>query len=686
MRVVRTIAGVLLLTVGLTAVLVGSALWTVAGQRDPGGAFTATLQRIQTPGRAIVVPDVDELLRRDAPFARTGQARLRIAAGTESRPAFLGLAPTAEVGRYLATMPYALVDRVAVTRGRLPVQVTSVSGIGVPSQALVAQPGEQAFWVRQGTRTLDLDLDDLRAQRLSLVVMYPDAGPGVALDLRAELRVGWLEPTTWGLLAGGVLFAVLGVAVLVWPSRPREVVFVVEPGQLPVLTARLGVRALDDVGEPVRANKRSRRPVRSRALSPLPTPVAPAAAPVGWPTQSNLPAPSRPVDTTSSRPVDISGSRPVDISGSRPVDISGSRPVDVTSSRPVDVTSARSVDTTSARSVDATSARSANGLRARRTGPASARPETLADVLSPPEGTQAGTTVPPVEVAANGEPAGGTPVSGRSLDHIWPASSPPPAKLVLNWPPRAAGTTAPVSKQPANRAPAYPAKTAPVRSAQFQPTRAEAAQPEAAQPEPAQPAAPQSEAAQPEPAQPAAPQSEAVQSGTAQPGTAQPGTAQPGAVQPGTAQPGTGRAVAVPPVPPVPVEPETNPAGTAPTRPDPAPKSEPALDPVHARAERVTNPVPAYPGKGMAESSAAQASGVPVVGVGPAAKPAAPRATSTRRTKAAGTAESGAVTTRSKKCKPVADAGAQPSAVSTADADTGPAAGGGGPAEAASTR
>ncbi|MGW4461348.1 hypothetical protein [Micromonospora sp. NPDC004704] len=668
MRVVRTIAGVLLLTVGLTVLLVGSALWTVADQRDPGGAFTATLQRIQTPGRAIVVPDLDELLRRDAPFARTGQARLRIAAGTESRPAFLGLAPTPEVGRYLAAMPYALVDRVAVTRGRLPVQVTAVSGIGVPSQALVAKPGEQAFWVRQGTRTLDLDLDDLRAQRLSLVVMYPDAGPGVALDLRAELRVGWLEPTTWGLVAGGVLFAVLGMAVLVWPSRPREVVFVVEPGQLPVLTARLGVRALDDVGEPVRANKRSRRPVRSRALSPVPTPVAPAAAPVGWPTQSNLPAPSRPVDTTSSRPVDISGSRPVDISGSRPVDTTSSRPVDTTSSRPV--------DTTSSRSVDATGARSANGLRARRTGPASARPETLADVLSPPEGTQAGTTVPPVEVAANGEPAGGTSASGRSLDHIWPASSPPPAKLVLNWPPRAAGTTAPVSKQPANRAPAYPAKTAPVRSAQFEPTRAEAAQPDAAQPEPAQPVAPHSEAVQSGTAQP----------GTAQPGTAQPGTAQVGTAQVGTAQPGTGRAVAVPPVPPVPVEPETNPAGTAPTRPDPAPKSEPALDPVHARAERVTNPVPAYPGKGMAESSAAQASGVPVVGVGPAAKPAAPRAASTRRTKAAGTAESGAVTTRSKKCKPVADAGAQPSAVSNADADTGPAAGGGGPAEAASTR
>ncbi|MEV4625901.1 hypothetical protein AB0J90_06380 [Micromonospora sp. NPDC049523] len=665
MRVVRTIAGVLLLTVGLAALLVGSALWTVAAQRDAGGAFTATLQRIQTPGRAIVVPDLDALLRRDAPFTRTGQARLRITAGTESRPAFLGLAPTADVGRYLATMPYALVDRVAVTRGRLPVQVTGVSGIGVPSQALVSTPGEQAFWVRQAASTLDLDADDLRGQRLSLVVMYPDAAPGVALDLRAELRVGWLEPTTWGLLAGGALLGLLAVAVLVWPSRPREVVFVVEPSQLPVLTARLGVRALDSVGQPVQGGKQSRRAARSQPQpqpqpqplpSQSPSPVAPAAAPAGWPLHSNLPAPSRPVDTTSPRSPNGLPARATE------------------NGLPTRATE--------------------NGLPGRATDPVSARPETLADVLSQPESTQgspaestqgspvestqgsapestrSGPTAPPVEVAANGGPAGGAQASGRSLDHIWPASSPPPAKLVLNWPPRAAGTTGPLSKQPANTAPAYPAKTSPVRSAQFQPTLADAAQPEAVKPEAVKP-----EAVKPETAESGAVQPEAVASEADRSATAEVGTARPGAV------------------PPAQADPQTKPVGTAQTRPDPAPKSEPALDPVHVRAERVTNPVPAYPGKGMAESQAAQASGVPVVGGGPAAKPAASRATATRRTKAGGTAESGAVTTRSKKCKPVPETGAQPSATGNADADSGSAAtavvGGGGSAdtaEATSTR
>ena len=270
MRVVRTIAGVLLLTVGLTVMLVGSALWMVAEQRDDGGAFGASLQRVETPGHAVVVPDLDALLRRDAPFTRTGQARLRITAGTEDRPAFLGLAPIAEANRYLAAMPYAQVDRVGVTRGRLPVQATPVPLVAAPAEVAVATPGEQTFWVRQGAGALDLTPADLRGQRLSLVVMYPDAGAGVAVDLRAELRVGWLDPTTWGLLAGGTLFVVLGVVILVWPTRPREVVFVVEPSQLPMLTARLGVRALDDLGRPTNWGTRSRRPARSPEPAPEP--------------------------------------------------------------------------------------------------------------------------------------------------------------------------------------------------------------------------------------------------------------------------------------------------------------------------------------------------------------------------------------------------------------------------------
>src|SRR3954469_10226234 len=88
MRVLRTILGMLLLTIGLPALLAGAALWTALQHRDQGGAFSGELQRLSTPGYAFVVDDVDGLLRRDAPFTRIGDTQLRLTARTQDGPAF----------------------------------------------------------------------------------------------------------------------------------------------------------------------------------------------------------------------------------------------------------------------------------------------------------------------------------------------------------------------------------------------------------------------------------------------------------------------------------------------------------------------------------------------------------------------------------------------------------------------
>ena len=106
MRVLRTILGMLLLTVGLPSLLGGAALWAAMQHRDQGGAFSGELQRLATPGYAYVVPDVDRLLRTDAPFTRIGDTQLRINAATEDGPAFIGLAPSATVEKYLRGDPH----------------------------------------------------------------------------------------------------------------------------------------------------------------------------------------------------------------------------------------------------------------------------------------------------------------------------------------------------------------------------------------------------------------------------------------------------------------------------------------------------------------------------------------------------------------------------------------------------
>ncbi|RKR90534.1 hypothetical protein BDK92_4908 [Micromonospora pisi] len=436
MRVVRTFAGVLLLTVGLAVLLVGSALWMVAEQRGTRDAFGASLERVETPGRAVVVPDLDALLRRDAPFTRTAGTRLRISAGTDARPAFIGLAPTAETGRYLAAMPYAQIERVSVTRGRLPVQVASVSRVGVPAAA-VATPGEQSFWVRQAAGTLDLSPADLRGQRLSLVVMYPDAGSGVALDLRTELRVGWIEPTTWGLLAAGTLFALLGVAILVWPTRPREVVFVVEPSQLPLLSARLGVRALDDLGRPTSGTPRTREPLRSGSSAPV-APAGPAtgAVPPGWPLHANLPTATRPATLADL----LAQPQPNSSRTGRPTgDAPTARETGVIVPAPVD---RPRVDPDTVPADTAHPTAPAHGAADPAVPAEAARPGGVGAHAVPgdDDGGQAGGD----GGHADGAPAGRashpavSAMRENNLAHAWPASKPPPAKLALNWPPRAA--------------------------------------------------------------------------------------------------------------------------------------------------------------------------------------------------------------------------------------------------------
>lgn len=249
MRFVRAIVGVLLLAVGIPALFAGGALWLVTRHADPDGAFAARFETLRTPGHAVVVTDLDRLLRQEAPFARTGQTRLRLDARTADGPAFVGLAPTAEVRSWLAPVPHAVVRRVALAQGPLPVRLDPAGpAAGDPAAVVPVGPPDRPTWVRQGIGSLEWSADDLAGEPMSLVLMRPDGGADLALDLRAELRAAWTGPATWGLLAAGVLLVACALLLLLRPLRPREVIFVVEPDQVPVLAGRLGVTSLSGLG------------------------------------------------------------------------------------------------------------------------------------------------------------------------------------------------------------------------------------------------------------------------------------------------------------------------------------------------------------------------------------------------------------------------------------------------------
>ncbi|MFD0517971.1 hypothetical protein [Paractinoplanes durhamensis] len=302
----------LLLTIGLPALLAGAALWTAMQHRDQGGAFSGELQRLATPGYAYVVSDVDQLLRTDAPFTRIGDTQLRINAGTQDGPAFVGLAPSAAVDEYLQGVPHVRVRTVDIGTGALPVATYPVGGREAPR----VLPARASFWLRSSA---DGDLawspGEVTGGPYSLVIMSPGAKAGIQLTSSAELRPGWINSSTWGLLTLGTLLAMTGLIILAWPARRREIVYVVEPSQVPNLMAAIGVplpltnvhvgrggahrpRTLAD------AEKAALEASASRLTWPpagTPALTGPAAVPV-----SAVPASGRPSSPAHASPVPVS--------------------------------------------------------------------------------------------------------------------------------------------------------------------------------------------------------------------------------------------------------------------------------------------------------------------------------------------------------------------------------------------
>ncbi|MET7417448.1 hypothetical protein [Dactylosporangium sp. NPDC005555] len=141
-RLVRAGVGVLLLLIAVPLAIAGGGLWVAMEHRAADDTFTARLERLRSGGRAVVVPDVDALLRADAPFARGGQTTLSLSAVGSSGPLFVGLAPDEAVQEYLDGLVQARVSRVRLARGPLPVELTEVETRAAAATA--ARPGSAA--------------------------------------------------------------------------------------------------------------------------------------------------------------------------------------------------------------------------------------------------------------------------------------------------------------------------------------------------------------------------------------------------------------------------------------------------------------------------------------------------------------------------------------------------------------
>lgn len=251
MRALRSIAALLLTAVGVVLLLGAVAGWLIGQHRDPTGSFTAELAPVHSDGYAIVVPDLVGLAQRHGVARWLGPGDLRVTARSSDR-LVLALAPAVEASRYLDGVARTEVTGIGYASGAQPVSVGTVGGTDVPgtlpSSWALAMDGRAVEW--------SMDTDG----PVSLVVFRADGRPGLTATLTAGLR-----PSSWGVLAGGLLFGgaavvLAGAAFLVLPGPRREVVLVVERDRVVDVADRIaGHMGTDWI--PRRNRRRRRAPV-----------------------------------------------------------------------------------------------------------------------------------------------------------------------------------------------------------------------------------------------------------------------------------------------------------------------------------------------------------------------------------------------------------------------------------------
>lgn len=133
--------------------------------------------------------------------------RLRVTAVDGHRAIFVGVAPEADVDRYLAGVAH---DEISEIGDDLAAAYRNRSGTDQ-----IGPPAEEDFWAvsASGDGTQELVWEAAPGQ-WAVVVMNADGSPGVSADVDVGIRSAVILPVALGLLVAG-LFALAGAVMLV---------------------------------------------------------------------------------------------------------------------------------------------------------------------------------------------------------------------------------------------------------------------------------------------------------------------------------------------------------------------------------------------------------------------------------------------------------------------------------------
>jgi hypothetical protein len=198
----------------------GFLLWAHLSLRDDEGFYTTGVSRFATQTYALAsegleVVDVPDWLFDEG---RLGTIRIRGASTDPSRELFVGVGPRDSVDAYLARVEHDVVVDVDFHDTDLEdadVRYRRQAGSSPP-----ADPAAQPFWAATasgpGTQTLTWEVAE---GTWAVIVMNADGSRPVAADLSFGAKVGAVFPIAIGLLAGGGVLLLVGIAVVALGAR-----------------------------------------------------------------------------------------------------------------------------------------------------------------------------------------------------------------------------------------------------------------------------------------------------------------------------------------------------------------------------------------------------------------------------------------------------------------------------------
>lgn len=215
-HIAAIVIGALLVVLGLGLLSGGAALGWLNSHRDRDGFLTTGTHQLATPTAALsterlaisVGGAADWLYGQD----RVGTVRIH-ATSTTGAPVFIGVAPQANVDRYLGSAAHDRITNVSLT----PFRVTYLHLPG--TAALSGEPASQSWTASAagpGEQALSWRMTD---GQWAVVVANADGSPGVDVRIRAAAQVPGLGGIAVGLAVAGIGALGVGIVLIVAGAR-----------------------------------------------------------------------------------------------------------------------------------------------------------------------------------------------------------------------------------------------------------------------------------------------------------------------------------------------------------------------------------------------------------------------------------------------------------------------------------